>query len=208
MKINDGTVQNAEYDLISVLWKGTECMVKVRTLSEIELKAVGNFSMLQLRKSPVADDDRRWAEYASIYNKIVRAALVNPTFTEVFKVAKCDGLADDAEKTFAELEKEIATMSPGPERKMYEQQSASLRALFDLVLPEDFMIMVADYATGRNNSDIDKVTEEIVWQAACLQKMQGGRVSDYCHGMFTDFMRSEIDAAGLCIYAERMNRKG
>lgn len=200
----DKTILEAETKLIAALWKGTECMVKVRELSDVQIHAIGNLSLIQLDKMNVAADDRRWAEFSSMHHRIVKAALVSPTYDEIFTMIGKSDLAKDAEAAFVEITKEIAAMSAGPERKLFEQRAASLKSLFDLLMPDDFLITVSYYALGRNKSEIDLVTEQILWESALLQKKMGGRISDYCRGMFTDFNKRDIDTVGDYVYNKRM----
>lgn len=200
------TIIEAEAKLITALWKGTECMVKVRELSDVQIHAIGNLSLIQLDKMNVAADDRRWAEFSAMHHKIVKAALVSPTYDEIFGMIGKSDLARDAEAVFIDINKELRTMKEGPEKKLMEQRAASLKSLFDLLMPDDFLITVAYYALGKNRSEIDNVTEEILWECALLQSKMGGRISDYCRGMFTDFNKRDIDNAGLYVYNKRMEQ--
>jgi hypothetical protein len=196
-------IKKIEAPLIAVLWKGEQCFVKVRELRDIEIRAIGNMSLIKIENLPIKPDDRLWAEYSEQQHLIVKAALVSPTYEEIFALAKLEGVAKEAEETFKSLNKDISAMAKGPERKLYEQRAASLRALFELALPEDFLAGVSQFALGLNNSDIKLITKDILYDCAILQANCGGRPSDYCHGVFTEFNKRDIDNAALYVYAER-----
>lgn len=204
MKPDIKQFEDIEHHLIAVPFHGKLALVKGRELSSLQIRAIGKFSLVPSKNKHDVTD---WRELTSIFelqHRLVKAWLVSPTYDEIMKVAKLDGFESDAEKRIKELSLDIMNLPIGPERKELEQELASTRLLFDLVLPNDFTSTITDYALKRNQTDIQLITDEILLEAATLQSVQGGRVSDYISGVLTDFNKVDIDERGLVLYAEKM----
>jgi hypothetical protein len=207
------TIDNAECALISVDWKGTPVLVKVRELSDLQIQAIGNFSLINLDtdNSAPSKDWRAIVNTLEIQHNIIKAALVSPTYTQIFQLAQAGDFAKEANERFIDIQKDLNKLERGPERSDLEQKAASLRVLFDLVLPNDFTASITEYILGSKRTEIGLVTKDILLNAAILQKKSGGRPSDYCHGLLSDFNKRDIDTRAYMIYSdfeEECKRKG
>jgi len=191
---------DAEFSLISVHWKNTPVFVKVRELSDLQIQAIGNFSLIGSEVVSPATDWRQITNSLELQHNIVRAALVVPTYSEIFKLAGTSDFAKEAEKRFAEINKDLISMNRGPERSATEQRLASIRLLFDLILPNDFTSEVTSYVMGTERTDIKLITKEILLNCAILQKRSGGRPSDYCDGKLSAFNKRDIDTQAYLEY--------
>lgn len=201
-----GHFEDIATPLVAVLYNGTPCIVKVRELSSLQIQAIGNISLIDIEaKTP----SKSWKEIASVsdlHNKIVKAALVSPSYEEIYNMIGKSSFIEDVKKRFVELEKAITKMEAGPEKSLFEERLASMRFTFDLILPNDFMAGIVEYALGSKKSEIKLVTESILMNCALMAKQCGGRPSDYCEGRLTDFNKVDIDRRAVCLLAER-NKK-
>lgn len=192
--------------LVAVLYNGTPCIVKVRELSSLQIQAIGNISLVDIEaKSP----SKSWGDIAQVsdfHNKIVRASLVSPTYEELYGLIGETKFIEDVKKRFLELEKQILKMDNGPEKSLFQERLASMRFTFDILLPNDFMAGIVEYALGSKRSEIKLVTESILMNCALMARQCGGRPSDYCEGKLTDFNKVDIDRRAVCLLAERTNK--
>lgn len=200
-------IELIEHPLIAVLWKGEQVFVKVQELSDIQIQAIGNMSLIEVDKTNVTFDWRAWEQFAEQQHRIVKASLLSPTYEQLFEMIGKTEFMKDTEKTFIELSKEIANMDKGPGKKLAEQRASSLRALFDLILPNDFTAGVTQYAIGTNKTDIKMITKDILWNCYVLHKRCGGRPSDYCSGRLNDFNKRDIDNSALYYGDQRVERE-
>lgn len=206
-------IQDADHALISVNWKGSPVLIKVREISDLQIQAIGNFSLIQLDtdNSAPSNDWRSIAHTLEIQHAIVKAALVSPSYTQIFQLAQLGDFSKEAHERFADIQKDLNTLERGPGRSELEQTAASLRVLFDLVLPNDFTAGITDYVLKKNRTEIGLVTRDILLNAAILQKQSGGRASDYCEGVLSPFNKRDIDTRAAMVYAEfeeECTRKG
>lgn len=190
--------KKASWKLISVRFNGLPVFVKVRIPSDLELRAIGNFSLIGSSKVP--NDWRRIVETASIQNEIVKATLVTPTYKNIFDIVGIPDFIEEKRKHFEDIEKEILTAPKGPMKKELEIKAALLRMQFEMILPNDFCADISEYALGRNRTNIDKITEDILLELYYNHKMYGGRPSDYCNDdTLTPFNRRDIDNNAMAV---------
>lgn len=200
-------IENAEYELIAVKWKGTPVFVRVRNLSDLQIQAIGNISCIKTGDYPISNDWRAIANFADMQHLIVKSALVSPTYDECFAIIGKPDFAKEAETAFNEIQKDLLIMPKGPEKKQLETRCAALRMLFDFILPNDFTAQITEYVLGTKRTDIKLVTEEILFNCAVNQKRSGGRPSDYCTGNLSEFNKRDIDESAYRIYQQRVKEK-
>ncbi len=203
------TIQDIQFPIIQIPFHGIPTQVQVRELTQAQIMACGGGNMslietfqdkIRLKKKPTL---KEIVAYADIQNEICKKALFKPSYGEIFEICK-KGI--DIEKKQAELletEKLIATLPAGPRRTAFERETDGMRVWIDLLLPEDFMAGVVTYALGITKSDIKEVTENALYSAAVLAKIGNDNPADHLHGMFTDYMRDDINLRAAIILKER-----
>ena len=195
------------WKLISVRFNSSPVFVKVRIPSDLEVRAIGNFSLIGTSKMP--NDWRKVVETVSIQNELVKASLVTPTYKAIFKIVGIPDFIDEKRKQFDDIEKELLTIPKGPQKKELEIKAALLRLQYDLILPNDFCSDICEYVLGKNRTNIDKITEEILLECYINHKQFGGRPSDYCcDDTLTPFNRRDIDNNAMEIGYEYMQKQG
>jgi len=197
---NKKQILDAEYSFISIPWKGTPVFVKVRELSDLQIQAIGNFSLIQLDTVVPSNSWKQIVVTLELQHNIVKASLVSPSYDEIFEIAGSSNFTKEASTRFTEISKELIGMQRGPERSALEQRLCSSRVLFDLILPNDFTSGISNFVLGIDRTDIKLVTKEILLNCAILQKRSGGRPSDYCDGKLSKFNKRDIDTQAYIEY--------
>lgn len=205
-------LEGQEYKLIAVHWKdknGTPVFVKVRELSDLQIQAIGNFSLLGHRNIAPISDWREISKISAMQSNIVKAALVSPSYDELCEIADLGSFSKDVEEKYKEVSKEILTLPVGPERSELEKQLASIRMLFDMILPNVFVSEICEWELGIKRTNINLVTDEIILNAAILQyNAKSGRISDYIDDKtLSPFNKRDIDQRGMILFAEEMEKQ-
>lgn len=200
-------IKKIEWKLISVRFNGVPIFVKLRIPSDLEIRAIGNFSLLGSSKMP--KDWRKIVDAASIQNEIVKASLVTPTYKDIFNILGVPDFIEEKRRQFIEIEKELLGVPKGPLKNELETKAALLRLQFDLIMPNDFCSDIAEYVLGKNRSNIDKITEEILLECYYNHKNFGGRPSDYCNDeTLTPFNRRDIDNNAMALGYKAEKERG
>ena len=195
--------------LIQVPFHGEPVLVQVRELTQAQIMACGGGNMslietfqdkIRLKKKPSL---KEIVAYAEIQTELCKRALLKPTYAEVFEVCAKGVDIEKNREELLEIERLIASMSAGPKRSALERETDGLRVWIDLLLPDDFLAAIVTYALGISKSDIKDVTEEALYRAAVLAKIGNDNPADHLKGMFTDFMKDDINMRAALIYAER-----
>jgi hypothetical protein len=204
-------INDAEYCLITPSWKGAPCgAVKVRRLSDIQVQSIGNFSLIETEEykwSRAPEKKIRWSEilnYTELNVKICKAALVSPTYDEIFSIIGNSGFNLEIKTQIEHINKQIEKLPNGPARQECETRRDALILAWEIILPSDFMAEVIDAALGIGKSDIKKVTEEILYNAAILAERGHKAPHEYITGVFSDYNKRDIDTRAWVIYEEKM----
>jgi len=205
------TIMNADRQLLAAPWKGSPCMVMARELSDIEISALGNFSLIETDeyKWSQAQTKRKWSEvreYCEMNVKICKAALVSPTYDEIFEAVGKTAFNTKVEERIKHIGKMLDDMPDGPARQELEEIRDSLVVAWEIILPQDFMTTVACYALKIAKTDIKKVTEEMLYTAAVLASRGHKAPHEYIHGVFSNFNIEDIDLRAWNIYDERIKK--
>jgi hypothetical protein len=201
-------IHDAEYPLIPACWKGTPVLVRVRELSQVQLMACGNFSMInlgELGEGPFVW--KKWTAYAEQNYRILKACLVAPSYEEVFELVGKGAAVKEAEARFRELDDLIGQLPRGPMRQGFERERDTTRCMFDLMLPEDFIGPIVSYAVGVHKSDIKKITRDMLLDAAVLAERGHDNPSDHIEGVFTAFNRDDINRRAWAVLVEEQEAR-
>jgi len=200
-------IEVAQYPLLMIKYNNSPVMVKCRILTSSQIQACGEFSLIQtdqdkingLKKLGIKDI----IEYANTMHNIVRESLISPTYEQIMDMAQANDLCIKAKEKLNELKEKCKGLQFGPTRKQLEDEIDKKRIWVDLILPEDFLSGVFCYALDLNKSDIKKVTEEMLLNAAVLAEKWHKAPHDYITGMFTDFNMMDIDKRAFMILCEK-----
>jgi hypothetical protein len=177
-------------------------------LSDIECQAIGSFS-------PIESDEYKWSKaqvkttwsealaYAQKNVKICQASLVSPSYDEIFALVGKRSFNESVRVEIKRINAMLEDMHPGPALKELEEIRDSLILAWDVILPDDFMAAVVVHALQIAKTDIKKVTEDMLYEAAILAERAHAAPHDYIHGVFSDFNTRDIDLRAWIVYETR-----
>jgi hypothetical protein len=198
-------IEAAEFQLVFCRWKGTPIPIKLRKLSSAQIMACGEFSLIETdeyrRGAAKPTSWKRYTEYTGMAATICRAALVSPTYEQIFEAVGKKGLYPDLQRRWSELRDKIAIMQPGPARKEFEEKAEAIRVHLELILPEDFTTDIVTFAVDSNNETVKSLTSELLLQLAILAERGHDNPSDHVDGTLTQFHRNDIDRQAAVIYS-------
>jgi hypothetical protein len=180
--------------MIAAPFNGAVVMVRLRELSQIQVAAIGDISMIETFFDKVKARNQKpttqeMSAYGERMHQICREAMAIPTYDEMMKIV---GAHIDHEATEREL-KEIKdlfvrlTEAGGrgtQEWKDLKRRYEAVEIARRFILPADFTAFVVDYSLGISKTDIKKVTEKVLIDAYYSAKRGGGAPSDYISGNF------------------------
>jgi len=198
------------YPAIMVPFFGAIVPVVVRKLTHAQIKACGDFSLIETVNDIIARDRklsvREMINYGEMQYSILKKALVSPTYDQIMSINKADELRINAEKEIEEIDELIDSLPIGPKRSRLEKERDTLRLQLEFLPPHDFVGTVIAYALGVNESDIKEITEDMLYEAANLAKLGHDNPSNHIHGTFSEFNKEDINNRAWCIYFERQKK--
>jgi hypothetical protein len=202
----------AQYPLVAVKYNGIPALVKCRILTSAQTQSCGEFSVIQTEQDRINQlkkfNVKEIIEYADIMHNIVKESLVQPTYKQIMDMAQANELCIEMKKKLTELRLKCHGFPFNEQRKQLEDEIDKKRIWVDLILPEDFLSYIFCYALDLNRSDIKKVTEEMLLNAAVLAEKWHKAPHEYVTGMFTDFNKMDIDKrAFMLLYDKRKNNE-
>lgn len=203
---------DSAFPVIPFFFNGVQVFCKVRCLNQTQLRAVGEFNLIDLRKTEEISSKNKietheMIEMVNWQEALMRETLIKPTFDEIQeKIYGEDNRICELKEKAEIIRYKIKDVSPNL-RKKYESELNSLELYIGSLLPTDFMNDVTAWATGTNRSDIKKVTRDMLLEATILAKNGNDNPSDHMQGEFLDFHKDEINKAGWFVYNQYMEDK-
>jgi hypothetical protein len=183
-------IYEATHAMIAAPFNGAVVMVRLRELSQLQVAAIGDISMIEtffdkVRARNQKPTTQEMSAYGERMHQICREAMAIPTYDEMMKIV---GAHIDDEATDRELReiKELWLSLPRgtQEWKDLKRRYEAVEIARRFILPADFTAFVVDYSLGISKTDIKKVTEKILIDAYYSAKRGGGAPSDYVSGNF------------------------
>lgn len=193
----------AKYPILMAPFYESEIPVMVRELSHIDCAAIGDFSLIEnfhesIRNSKMSV--RKMREYILLQHKIVEASLVKPTYKDLLSaVTKYENIEVIKER-IKELDEKINSLKPGPARSELEDELAVFDIKINMPFPPEFTAFIEGYALGYNKTDIKKLTEDILRNAAVMAELGGDNPADHIGGRFERW-------PGDKLFVEDINRR-
>lgn len=199
-------IKEIEYAQLPVLFApfyGTPVPVIIRKLTKIQIKSCGEISLIETLADKIQKERdikklREAIKYAEMMHKLVEVALVSPTYEQIKNVVGDKLNNQEIKNKLIELQKQSIVLKPtSAERIEIETEIQRLKIWIDLILPEDFLDYAVAYAIGINDTDIKKVNEKILLDAAIMGKRHHRPPHEYVcgdGGIFSDFNKDDIDA--------------
>lgn len=197
-------IEMIAFPVIMAPLHGAMIPVQVRELTSAQIKACGSFSLIETIDDKLRAQGRfskrEIVEYSETQRNIVKAALVVPTFDELMNGLQAKIKLTELEAQYAEISALLRECPRGPKRMQLQEELDGLRIWMDLILPSDFMAFIVSYALGVDKSDIKKVTEDMLLEAAYLAERGHDNPCDHLPGRFTEFMRDDINVRAWYVF--------
>lgn len=193
---------------------GTPVPVMLRELTQAQILACGNFSLIETLTDKIAKEKLKSnidliqiLEYADRMHEVCKRSMVRPTYEEVMKIVTSRA-PEDAHSQLDAIREKIKEVPKGPERDELNRQYDEMRLWVDLMLPEDFTGAIVAYALGVDKSDIRELSEDTLIQSAILAEHGHDNPADHIGGKFTPFMKDDINMrAWMLLHEERKKKK-
>lgn len=187
--------------------------VKVRKLSEAQITACGNISLIKTFEDKVAQANIRHnmkeiVAYCDRMHELTKRALVAPTYEQIMEQFAHDKHIIEARKQLDELKLQLKKTPNGLKRRSLEEEIDNTRLWIDLVLPNDFMGTIISWTLGIDTSDIEELTRSALLEAAILAERCHNSPADHIKGAFTPFMVKDINRRALQILDDERKKRG
>lgn len=193
---------------VCVPFNGSPVWCKLRCLNATQLEASGGVTLIETNQADGNKSFQMLIEMRNTQEKIIRDIMVCPTFDEVVSLVSEE---DFCAKRIREQIEEIKAID---RKGMTTKEKADLEArLYNLelsvafILPEDTMGYLTSWALGADVSDIKKLSEEQLLDAAFLAAKGQDNPHEHLTGIFTDRDKNDIDKRAWILHHDFMERK-
>lgn len=207
-------IRDAKNQIILVPFHGAMVPVMVQELTEAQILACGNFSLIETFKDKInakkmqsGKNLLKVIEYTQMQHELCRRSLISPTYDQIIKMVS-NSSVEDAKKRISEQKEKIKQTPAGKERDniMLELDKLSLWA--DYVLPADFTSVIVAYSLGIDKSDIKEISNEMLLESALLAERGNDNPADHIKGRFTDFNIGDINRRAWIALEDERKKKG
>ena len=177
---------------------GVMIPIRLRELTQAQIMSCGEFSLIstfedKIRAGVSNFTPREIIAYSERHYNILRESLISPTFDELIAACSKDFKTEEYKKQLAELEEKLGCLESGKERDSMIDEIHRLEVWCNFILPDDFVAYVVGYALGVSKSDIKKVTQKMLIDAAILAEKGHDNPCDHISGNFSDFNKDDIN---------------
>jgi len=205
-----GLIQENVTFLAFVPWNGTPIPCEIYMLNTVQIKSCGDFNVIEkaLKDSDekkLSDEDELDAiiRIKNTQERLMKLALVHPTYDELVEYLGQTEVFKRIHETIEKIESDLQKIDKkNPERKVVEQELELARINLGFMFPDDFMATITAIVLQRDNSDIQKVSHDMLLEAACLAEKWHDRPSDHISGIFTDFQKQNINRMAAVVLQE------
>lgn len=161
--------------------------VVVRRLEHIDALRIG-ISVIPDTHTNIAAkkniDYRQMLEYVRKHNDILRTVMIRPTYAEVVQAFGVYDNSAQIKTELAKLKKEIVGIPPGPAKTELEKEIAAMEVQIESIFPNDFCAAVTSFALQLEGTDIEKLSEDILRDAAIMAERGHDNPADHIGGNF------------------------
>jgi len=179
--------ESAKYPILMAPFYESEIPIMVRELSHIDCMAIGEFSLINDFHNSIKSGKlttKKMREYIIMQHKIVEAALVKPAYQDMIDAVTVHEPIEKIKEKIKELDEKISQLKQGPARSKLEDELSILDIQINMPFPAEFTAFVESYALGYNKTDIKKISEDILRNAAIMAELGGDNPADHIGGRF------------------------
>lgn len=203
--------EQAVYPVYFLSFHGKQVPVVLRKLTQAQLSNCGEFSLIETKKDRMLKNKKLKTkdliEYGRVMHTIAEQSLVSPTYAQIMDMLKANDLYKNAYNQLNEARKKLQNCPLEKERRELEIRIDELTVWVDLLLPEDFLGGIITVALGINETDIKKVSDDLLFECALLAKRGHCNPVDHVKDfVFTEFNKKDFNRRAWQIYDEEMER--
>lgn len=201
-------IEAAAYPVLLVPFHGTPVPVKLRELTQAQLMACGNFSLIETLEDKIRTKTKKIRigdviAYAERNHNIVKAALISPTYEQIKKILSQNIKVEEAREKLKELKEKLQHVKKGIQRSALEEEIDCMRIRCSFLLPDDFISYIVCYSLGIDKSDIKEISERMLVDAAILATRGNDNPADHIDGKFTPFMKDDINRRAWYLFEKK-----
>lgn len=197
---------NTEF-LVCLPWNGAEAWFKICMLNATQMQSCGNFSLLNFPKEDAEklSEDEILEEVRDIKNtqeNIFKLCLSSPTFDDIIEMYKATDVWKRIKKKEAEIKDLVAQLPEGTEKDEFQRELDRYEIFQGFIFPDDFSDKLTTIMYQKHNSDILRVSENMLLQAAFLAERGHDNPHDHISGLFTEFHKQDMDKHAWYLLSE------
>lgn len=186
-------------------WNGNPIPVTIRMLNSAELSYCGEFNTVAaILEDHEAQEDKKILiddiiETKNIHERIIKLALVHPTFNELEAHLKKKDFFKQKQELIEETKVMIEQLDSAVEKEKYLDELTMLELSLAFLIPEDFTTYLVTILLQREATDLNKLTKETLLHIGFLAEKYNKRPSEYIEGIFTEKQKIDIDTTALML---------
>jgi hypothetical protein len=201
-------IRGGMYHWVYAPVNNTHAWIQLRTSNATQLEACGAVTLIEnLHNSKSANHE----EMISIRNgmeSICKITMNNPTFDEFVEMTTDSDIVHSKMRLELERIKSIdCTGMSATEKDYIDMKVNDLELHLAFLLPENTFDFVVKWALGAGVSDIKKVSEEKLLEAAILATNGHNDPTDHLDGCFSDRDKSDLNKESWFIYNDYQQKK-
>ena len=210
-------IEDNTFHIINAPYNNTVIPVVVMMLNSVQIKAAGSPGIIALNKELGKENKRELnlEEMIQIKNTqemILKMALISPTFEEISELIEVKDHIKKLKEELAHAKDRVEDTTPMTveERKEKTKLLQNIQAreiMLSFLLPDDFMAVVTSFVLQIDNTDILKVSQDMLLEAALLSERYKKPAHDFISGVFTDYQKNEIDKCATVVFERFKEQK-
>ena len=204
-KIRDGLLH-----WVAVPFNGTYVWCQLRCLNATQLNTCGAVTLIDIVKEhkTSSKDFDKFIEIRNIQESLCREVFNNPTFAEIEKlILGEDNVLKSKKEELEKIKKTDLSGLTDEQKKEINSRIDKLELELGFLLPEDTMSFCTAWGLGIDVSDIKKLSEEQLRDAAILATRGHDNPTDHISGQYTDRDKEDINMRAWSIYEDYMHVK-
>jgi hypothetical protein len=200
-------IRGALFHWVPVPFNGTQVWCELRCLNASQILSLGNYSNIEVKggKKPTKE---QIIELRNYQEQLIQGVMNKPSFDEVANlVGEQDFVIREKRKAIEELKKTDTTGWTEKQKADLQSDLINLELFVGYLLPEDAFGFLSSWANGNDISDIKKLADDQLLEAAILAENGNDNPHDHVPGVFTDHNQRDIDVRAWAVYNEHQKKK-
>jgi len=204
-------IRGAMFHLVPVPFNGTPVWCELRCLNATQMLALGNYSNIDLKANNGKPTRQMIIDLRNYQERLIRAVMNKPLYDEIASlVGENDFVIKDKRKELEELKELVRQHGeswPKQQQMDVKKRLDDLELFMGFILPEDTFGFLTAWANGNDISDIKKLSDNQLLEAAILAENGKDNPHDHIRGVFTDHNMRDIDVRAWALFEEHKSRK-